>query len=63
MKKTILAILAPALLGLVILSLSGCQTMKGLEMTAKGIAEDVGGENGLWQNAVKADNWLQKNFW
>lgn len=49
MKQTILFLL----LGVLLVSFSGCNTVKG---AAKGFGED-------WKEAKKIDDWLQKNAW
>ncbi|MCM8792402.1 MAG: hypothetical protein NC826_04625 [Candidatus Omnitrophica bacterium] len=49
---------------LVIISLTGCATAKGLGegvvKTAYGMVEDT---RNFWDTLVKTDRWMQKNLW
>lgn len=45
------------LLGALLVSFAGCNTIKG---AADGFGKDV---STTWEKAKKADDWLQKNAW
>ncbi len=43
-----------------IISISGCQTVKGVGGIGKGLADDA---YGIWQVIKRADEWIKENYW
>lgn len=55
-------------LGLIVLFLCGCETVKGaatgVGSTAAGVTKDSKNiVSGAWQTILKADDWMKKNLW
>lgn len=56
------------LLGLIVLFLYGCETVKGTAIgvgsTATGVTKDTRNiASGAWQAILKADSWIKRNLW
>ena len=43
-----------------LVSVSGCQTIKGVGAVGKGLADDT---YNAWQAIKRADGWMEENYW